>query len=840
MYKRKILKTIITFVLAISPLLLFESYLFSVFTNSILGNLFFSFDKRVLIADFIFVIYFITIVFFYISKRNAKYHFSTLYYLIISSIFFYFLSFRLIPAWRPNLQFIFIKSGIIGIAYLDLIFAAIFLGHIIYLLSLKKRNKIDTKNSLILDDSITEISKDDLEYNNIAKKIADKIFQINNSNHSFNIGIVGSWGIGKTTLLNYIKNELNSQSKHGESEHILFQYSPLLQTDSPNLTNDFLIKLNSKLKKYSIESSATTRKYIYSLKDSFSSFGSVFIKPFITNVSYEENAQELSDIIKKINRKIIVLIDDLDRLNRQEVHEILRLIRNICDFNNMIFIIAYDKNYIIEKLREDNNLNPELFLEKFFSAEIEMPKITDDLIRKDFITYVEKLMPNRLDSIETLFNLAPNPIISKTKSFKGTSSFDIQFFDNNIITKRDVKRLVNNLILIPDEVFHEASTANILTIELLRLKFYRAYSDIKSKKILTEDSGYYKFNGKQANLKKNADDEEIFPDEPPYQIIKKLFEDKEKDSISNILRFDLYFSNNVNRIIQFSELMKLRASKADANTIIEQINKWKKDNVTAQKQIVSYLDEIQKFDSLDDFETMIQVMISVDEFQNYNNTKIIDFIIAYFGKGELKDEISSFIDKLLRDTIPLGDKYSFYYSLYDKSYHDDDTSFPITESNLKDICLERLNKFVISDTENYEKCFNLYYLCREKVDKVNDVVVLQSDAHSAMLSYINIYPWKYIKLLIRPLYIGPLQDSIDGGFTLEPFLIETFSGWSNFQEFIKKFKNSNQENHTIINELTKYEAFFKLYHENKYQGVKLIKDKWPMYGIDKLVKENKW
>ena len=49
-------------------------------------------------------------------------------------------------------------------------------------------------------------------------------------------------------------------------------------------------------------------------------------------------------------QKIVIIIDDIDRLEGKEIFEVLRIIRNTAKFNNIIYIVAYDKDHVVGQL----------------------------------------------------------------------------------------------------------------------------------------------------------------------------------------------------------------------------------------------------------------------------------------------------------------------------------------------------------------------------------------------------------------------------------------------------------------------------------------------------------
>lgn len=93
-----------------------------------------------------------------------------------------------------------------------------------------------------------------------------------------------------------------------------------------------------------------------------------------------ENTYQLKEKIRhallELKQPVFILIDDLDRLNADEIFELLRLIRNTANFPALIFIVAFDKDYVIEQLQKKHVFSP--YLEKIFMIDLPLPLLGDE------------------------------------------------------------------------------------------------------------------------------------------------------------------------------------------------------------------------------------------------------------------------------------------------------------------------------------------------------------------------------------------------------------------------------------------------------------------------------
>ena len=70
----------------------------------------------------------------------------------------------------------------------------------------------------------------------------------------------------------------------------------------------------------------------------------VFKKIFRIDGSLEKLKNDISNELLHLKKKVFVVIDDVDRLDKDEVFEVLRLVRNTAKFCNIIFFLPLYRN----------------------------------------------------------------------------------------------------------------------------------------------------------------------------------------------------------------------------------------------------------------------------------------------------------------------------------------------------------------------------------------------------------------------------------------------------------------------------------------------------------------
>lgn len=186
------------------------------------------------------------------------------------------------------------------------------------------------------------------------------------------VGLRGAWGSGKTSYLNLIKEEVRKNNEYIH-HYRLVEFSPWLSTSVEQLTQDFFYSFYQAIeeKPIQIRLQRYARRIVRADINWFSRLLDLF--------SYQSTKQMYEDfktILSDEKTRYLVLIDDLDRLDADEILRVIQLIRNIADFPNVVFLVAYDEDYVLKQLqgrigetREDS----QFYLQKIFTIPHYLP-----------------------------------------------------------------------------------------------------------------------------------------------------------------------------------------------------------------------------------------------------------------------------------------------------------------------------------------------------------------------------------------------------------------------------------------------------------------------------------
>lgn len=291
------------------------------------------------------------------------------------------------------------------------------------------------------------------------------------------IGIYGPWGEGKTSVMNLVYSRL-SQLKY-KDKLTLVKYDPWLIKDQESLLIDFFKtiigagpsrKLNTFLKRYAnlisyLAGQASEKIAPLSGNTISALFGRIINGLPGSEQSVEECKRRISFQLKREERHLIVFIDDLDRLDAKEIHTVFRLIKQVADFDNVIYLVAIDVQRVSDVLEKDNDYGKN-FIDKIIQIPITLPKFQ----RADLLRVIK----------DSLYEIVKEFGIEKDKlDVEHVSAILINLIRN----QRDVIRLYNALLLLMPSVKDELNLNDFCILEFLNIYDHKIYDAIYAERV---------------------------------------------------------------------------------------------------------------------------------------------------------------------------------------------------------------------------------------------------------------------------------------------------------------------------------------------------------------------
>lgn len=308
------------------------------------------------------------------------------------------------------------------------------------------------------------------------------------------IGIQGDWGSGKTSLMNLIEQRLGqaypvvkvntwkyAQTEPGQGLAIAI-FLAIIRSLTKQTGGEAkqvvqrigkaLLSLGGKVAEAQLGVNVTSALAKGELDQVFEQYESL-----------EKLKEQLEDLVGTVIKdkgtgrdRVVVFVDDLDRVQPDRAVEILEVLKVFLDIRGLVFVLACDYEVIMQGLRAKAGLGGEQvagrsFFDKIIQVPFQMPAHTQEKLER----YIEGLF--RRISVESL---TPETITAMVEVLRWTTGTN----------PRTIKRLVNilNLLLLildsdkhtwDDKVEHKA--AIVFTLVALQNAFPEAYAHLSNR-----------------------------------------------------------------------------------------------------------------------------------------------------------------------------------------------------------------------------------------------------------------------------------------------------------------------------------------------------------------------
>jgi hypothetical protein len=462
-------------------------------------------------------------------KCKLEYTPSNNYYLIGFALVVTYICFRVSPGKWNYVGFEFTDGKI---PYLDApAIAFVVLPVLLLLTSVFGKSKVEdtSTNHLIEDKPIDDSNLDKLGYARLAQEV-NRYIIADNYKSSFSIGLIGPWGNGKSSLINLIKKNV---AKHKNDNIIEIDFSPYLNHNPGDIISDFFTSFSNGIGQFDgtiKESLSSYSDYLINLYETASIKSLLDFKVKNDDRTAIDLFNEVNDALVRINKKVIVYTDDLDRLNAEEILETLKLMRNTANFHNCIFIVALDKEYVVNTLKEQDSSKHYKFIDKFFQLEIYLPQIPKSALRSEFQSLIDN---SKID--DELKQLLKDCISERSNLF--------DLFINNY---RDLKKVVNQLIFEHSFVLKDIDATDFMNFIYLKTNFPKIIQLLNERRdslLLKKDNRFILKEPKRKQSKDEAFDLSSLESFSPFsdQFIKYIFTNKlerDREKIENELGLD--------------------------------------------------------------------------------------------------------------------------------------------------------------------------------------------------------------------------------------------------------------------------------------------------------------
>lgn len=237
---------------------------------------------------------------------------------------------------------------------------------------------------IVGDNPVATPDKDLLGRSAVAQHVAADLREVDAS-AGYVYALTGPWGSGKTSLINMVRSELQN-----EPAITVVDFNPWLFSGTTQLVDAFFQELAAqlRLKDDRWQKIASDVEAYGDLLSPLSAvpFIGAWVERARSSVTAVKEFQErrrgsvvdrrgrLACALQAVPGPLVVVIDDIDRLETAEIRDIFRLVRLTGSFPNVVYLLAFDRERVANALTE-TGLDGQAYLEKIVQLAVDIPAV---------------------------------------------------------------------------------------------------------------------------------------------------------------------------------------------------------------------------------------------------------------------------------------------------------------------------------------------------------------------------------------------------------------------------------------------------------------------------------
>jgi hypothetical protein len=236
----------------------------------------------------------------------------------------------------------------------------------------------DSRTLTSSDDPIQDWDQDIIGRASIVEILAQHIFV----QRTPIIALDGERGDGKSSVLNLLRRAIDGHA-------IIVSFSAWLPGSHETLALDLFRDIATECRRalYMPQIRKASIAYARTITGSVSFLAG--LKEILPSQSQREEIEEIRDVLGRVPVPIAVLLDEVDRMQRDELLVLLKILRGASSMPNVTFVCAFSEREVRKMLSEGRDVSNDYF-EKFFPAKVNLappdPKMLGMLFQRQIIS----------------------------------------------------------------------------------------------------------------------------------------------------------------------------------------------------------------------------------------------------------------------------------------------------------------------------------------------------------------------------------------------------------------------------------------------------------------------
>lgn len=311
------------------------------------------------------------------------------------------------------------------------------------------------------DDPISNAGQDNLDRGTTCRTLADICCGIDSS-EGRTVGLIGPWGCGKTSCLKMTKAVLEERGV------TVIEFNPWLWSEAGDLVQNILEaiaracggvaeleSITGKLTRYARQLAGTNpwTDAAGRLVKEWSEANGIDLDRGRMDTP-EGLRDTIRESLQQWDSRLVVMVDDVDRLERKQLQDTLRAVRLAGNLPNVVYIVALDKGSVARTLNE-GGFDGVAYLEKIIEIELPVPALQREQKRMLIERALKKILWRKA---------------GRHLQEENTTSLILDILEPLLQTPRDIKRYAMRVEAAMETVPDAVRRNDMLALEAVRLK----------------------------------------------------------------------------------------------------------------------------------------------------------------------------------------------------------------------------------------------------------------------------------------------------------------------------------------------------------------------------------